>query len=389
VIVTGVGPLALDTYIPALPAMPRSLHSTAAVIQLTVTAYIIGMALGQLIAGPLSDARGRRAYLLGCTADFTVLCAVCALAPTAGLLILARLALGLVAGGGIAVGRAVVSDHYRGEAAATRFGTLSSINLIGPVIAPVIGSVILTFGSWRSVFWALVGFGVLMVLAVLFRMPETLPVSERHPGGLAATLNRMSDLLGDKPFMRHVIIGCLSTAGFFVYIGGGSFVLQSVYGISQSTYAAVFAVNALAMVSASITFRLLVRRVGPHRLRAIGQCLAVTGGSLLLVLALLGVHRVPSVIPAWALLSCLTAGMGLINPACTTLAQQAGDRARGTAAALQGGGAFLIGALVTPLTGALGVTSLVPMAALMAGFMICAGLFTLVTARRGGWLRTA
>jgi DHA1 family bicyclomycin/chloramphenicol resistance-like MFS transporter len=379
VLVTGVGPVALDTYLPALPAMAVSLHTGAAVVQLTVTGFIVGMALGQLVAGPLSDAHGRRPYLLGGTIAFTLLSVVCAVAPDPGVLIAARVLHGLVAGAGIACGRAVVSDHYRGDEAAVRFGTLSSLTRIGPVLAPALGSLILTFGDWRTVFWVLSGVGVVMALSVAFGLPETLRVAERHEGGLTATRARVADLGTDPRFMRTVVIGCLSTAGFFAYLGGSSFVFETVYGISQRAYAAMFTVNALTLTAGSITYRLKVSSVGPARLQAIGLAISTTAAAALLVVAGIGTADVGSVLVPAGIMSVLTIGVGLNTPALMTIAQHTGERARGTAAALQGGGSFLAGALVTPLTGLFGYHSLLPMALIMASFLCAAAAFAVLT----------
>jgi MFS transporter, DHA1 family, multidrug resistance protein len=385
VLVTGVGPIALDTYLPALPAMATSLHTGAAVIQLTITGYLVGMAFGQLVAGPLSDARGRRPFLVWGTVAFTAFSIVCALAPHPAVLIVARLAQGIVGGAGVACGRAVVSDYYRGEAAATRFGTLSSLTRIAPVLAPAIGSVILTFGDWRTVFWAIAAVGAVMVLVAVLGIPETLPMSERHGSGLAATGHRIADLGTDPRFMRTVVIGCLSTAGFFAYLGGSSFVLETVYGISQRAYAGVFTVNAITLTVGAVFYRFNVRRFGSARLQAAGLGIATAATIALLIVALLGRHVVASLAVPWIVLSFLTAGMGLNTPALMTLAQETGFRARGTAAALQGGGSFLFGALVTPLTGVLGYSSLLPMASLMAGLMTAAAVFAIIT-RSPRWI---
>ena len=385
VVVTGVGPLALDTYLPALPAMQRSLHTSAAVVQLTVTMYIVGLALGQFLAGPLSDGLGRRRPMLFNTAGFAVLSVVCATAANAEVLVGARLLHGMLAGAGVAVGRAVVSDGVRGDEAARRFGTLSSITLIAPVIAPAIGAAILSFGDWRTVFWFVAGLGVVMFCAVWFAVPETLPAEQRHGSGMSATGRRMADLFGDWAFMQNVVVQCLATASFFTYIGGSSFVLETVYGIGQGRYATVFTVNAGAMICGSLTYRFLVPRFGPVLLRSAGLCFGMTATTGLIVVALLGTSRVPSLAAPWALFAVLTYGMGLIGPSSMTLAQAAGRRARGTASAMQGGSAFLIGACVTPLTGVLGYTSLLPMAILMVALMFCAFVagFVSLTSTRG------
>jgi DHA1 family bicyclomycin/chloramphenicol resistance-like MFS transporter len=379
VLVTGVGPIALDTYLPALPAMALSLRTGAAIVQLTVTGFIVGLALGQLVAGPLSDGHGRRPYLLGGTIAFTALSVVCALAPDPGVLIVARVLQGLVAGAGIACGRAVVSDYYRGEEAAVRFGTLSSLTRIGPVLAPALGSLILTFGDWRAVFFALTGVGAVMIVAVVVGLPETLAAAERHEGGLGSTRARIADLGTDPRFMRTVVIGCLSTAGFFAYIGGSSFVFETVYGIDQHAYAALFTVNALTLTVGSIGYRLSVAALGPARLQAIGLGIITTAAVALLVVALVGTDVIGSVLVPAGIISILTIGVGLNTPALMTIAQYTGERARGTAAALQGGGSFLAGAIVTPLTGLFGYHTLLPMAVMMAGFLSAAAIFAFLT----------
>jgi len=378
VLVTGVGPLAVDTYVAALPELRHSLHTSAAVAQLTLTAFIIGIAAGQITFGPISDGRGRRGLLLGGAIAFAVTSAVCAIAPTGPLLVLARLAQGLAAGSGVAVGRAVIGDLYQGEEAAKRYGTLAAITFLGPVIAPAIGGAILTVGTWRTVFAALTGFGVLMVAAVWFALPETLPPAARHGGGLRNTAARMADLVRDWLFMRHVAVQCLATAGFFTYIGGSSFVLETVYGISQTRYSTIFATNAAAMAVSSLLFRLVVARTGAARLRLGGLVLVTIAALGLVVTGLIERQALPPLALPWALLCCVTFGMGLVIPATTALSQQAGDRARGTASALQGGFSFFIGALVTPLTGIVGYTSMLPMALLMAGFFVASLTLALV-----------
>jgi DHA1 family bicyclomycin/chloramphenicol resistance-like MFS transporter len=196
----------------------------------------------------------------------------------------------------------------------------------------------------------------------------------RQGGSLPATGRRVLDLLRDREYVPHVVVQALATMGFSTYIGGSSFALHAVYGISQSRYALVFTVNAIAMVATSVVFRLSVARVGAARLRLIGLCLAGAAAGGLLAVALLGTDRVPGLAVPWALLSFLTAGMGLMIPASTALAQEAGRRSGGTAAALSGGLVFLAGALVTPLTGMLGYSTLLPMALLMSGFFAASAL---------------
>ncbi|MCE1180097.1 MAG: multidrug effflux MFS transporter [Micrococcales bacterium] len=368
VVVTGIGPFATDTYISALPALAGSLHTTGALAQLTLTAFIVGLALGQLACGPVSDAVGRRRMLLASTAAFALSSLVCALAPAIGVLLAMRVVQGLAAGTGVVVGRAVVTDSYGSGDAAKTYGTLASITFLAPLIAPVAGRLIMADGTWRTVFYWLAAAGVLMVAAVLVGIPETLPPQRRHPPGLGQTLRRMGELSRDWSFMQHVAVNGLATAGFFTYIGGSSFVLQSSYGISESLYAVVFATNAAAMALSSIAFRALVGHRGPRWLRTVGVGVSTAAAVGLLVVALLDRDgSLPIAVP-WAMLCLIVGGGGLTIPSTTALAQEAGRRMAGTAASLQGGLSMLIGAICTPLTGLFGYDSLLPMAAMMAAF---------------------
>jgi MFS transporter, DHA1 family, multidrug resistance protein len=381
VTVTGVGPLGTDTYLAALPAVARSLHTTTAVAQLSITVFIVGSAFGQIVIGPVSDGRGRRPVLLAATVAFTAATAASALAWSGPILLIVRTLQGIAAGVAAAVGRAVVSDVWHGVRAAQRFGTLTSITLLAPVVAPAAGGLILAFGSWRTVFAALTLFGVLMIAAAAFGIPETLSEARRGKAGAAATVRRMADLLTDRVFMAHVVVQCLATGGFFVYIGGSSFVLQHVFGISELAFTVLFATNAAAMAATTFLFRLTVAKVGPAGLRTIGLSVAAACAAALVVEALV-LPRDHGFVVTWILLGGVVASMGLAIPATTTLAQGAGLRAAGTASSLQGGLVFLAGAATTPLTGVFGDDTLLPMALLMALFLVLARVvLTQVTVR--------
>jgi DHA1 family bicyclomycin/chloramphenicol resistance-like MFS transporter len=382
VLVTGVGPFATDTYIAGLPGLRESLGTTAAVAQLTLTAFIVGLAAGQLVLGAVSDATGRRGLLLTCAIVFTVLSAACAIAPSGAVLVAARLGEGIAAGGGVVVGRAVVTDTHDGPGAAAKFGTLASITFFGPILAPVIGGLILSHGSWRVVFAGLAGFGVVMVAAVAFGLPETLDRGKRHAAGVRSTAVRMADLLRDWSFMRHVTVYCLSAAGFFTYIGGSSFVLETAFHVSPGLYSIIFATNAGAMAIAAVAFRVLVRRTGPVLLRTIGLT-ASTFAAVGLLVAAIAVPGLTVAIP-WILLCVVVAGTGFTVPATTALAQEAGRRYAGTAASLQGGIGFLVGAAVTPLTGLIGYHSLLPLAVAMTVFYLASFTLLRVVRRAAG-----
>jgi DHA1 family bicyclomycin/chloramphenicol resistance-like MFS transporter len=349
---------------------------------LTLTGFIIGSAAGQLVIGPLSDARGRRGLLLGGATAFTVLSLACAVCSNGPLFVLLRLAEGIVAGGALAICRAVVTDTYRGDRAAAAFGAIASVTFLGPIVAPALGGVILHFGDWRAVFVTIAAFGLIMTVALAAGVPESLPPARRHPAGLRDTAARMAALLRQWSFMRHVVVQCLATAGFFTYIGGSSFVLQTVFGAGPALYTVIFATNAAAMAVAGLVFRMIVVRAGAERLRAVGVTACTVAAVALLATALAARHGGAPIAVPWALLCVVVAGMGLVLPATTALAQEAGRHAAGTAAALQGGLSFLVGAAVTPLTGIAGYHSLVPMALAMTLFYVAALVAVVLSHRR-------
>lgn len=381
VLLSGVSALATDMYLPALPEVGRDLAADDVTAQLTLTAFLVGFAAGSLALGPVSDAVGRRPLLLVGPAAFAAASVLCALAPSAAVLVAARLVQGLAASAGAVCARAVVSDTHRGSDAAARFGLLTAVGLLGPVVAPAVGAGVLQVGDWRLVFGVLAAVGLLQVVGAWRGVPESLPPHERGGASASATARRVADLLGDRRFTRHVLVACLATVGFFSYIGGSSLVLQGVYGIGAGLYGVVFATNGAAMAATSFAFARLVRRWSPVVLRRAGLAVAASSSALLLAAALmtpsLGAPAPPLAV-VWVLLSGVTAGMGLVLPAGFALAQAAGDRARGTASALSGGLAFTCGAVVIPVTGAVGTSSVVPMAALMTLGLVLA----LLAARR-------
>lgn len=368
VLVTGVGPLATDTYIAALPQVRATLDTTATVAQLTMTLFIAGMAVGQLLAGPLSDSRGRRVMILASSATFALMSVLCAIAPTGPALVAERAVQGLVAGVGVVVGRAVVSDRYVGARAAAAYGTLTSASLVGPVVAPAVGGALLTVGDWRTIFLFLGVVGVVMTTLGFFGIPETLPAERRQARGLGEVTDRMRDLLTDRVFLAPVVVQCLVVAGFFVYIGGSSIVLQTQVGISEREYTALFASNALVMVLASLAFRLLVVRTGAALLRRVAMTAATLGAVTLLATCLLAPDHVPPLPLLWAPLAVMLGGLGMFLPASTAITQAAGRRSAGTAAALGGGIPFFCGALTTPLTGLLGSQTVLTMASCTVTF---------------------
>jgi DHA1 family bicyclomycin/chloramphenicol resistance-like MFS transporter len=376
-LIVGVSPFATDMYIPALPAIARDLGTTPGAVQLSLTAFLVAFAVGQLLVGPVSDGIGRRPMLVVGTALFALASVGCALAPDVVTLVVARVAQGLAGAAGAVAGRAMVSDVTSGTRMAKVFGTLAAINAIGPVVAPLAGGAVLTVGTWRLMFVVLAVLGAVFFVAVVLRFRETLPPERRGGVGFAANGQRIRELLAIPRFRAYVLSGVLSTVGFFAYIATSSFVFQSEFGFSEGLYTLVFATNASMMIVTTVLFGLLVGRFTEDALLTLGLVVGTVGATAVLVSALLGLGPVP----VWCALAVVTAAWGFVLPAAMTRTQHVGSAHPGTAAALQGGLTFGIGGLGTPLAGALGGTALA-MGGVMAALMAAAVVVQVTATRR-------
>ena len=356
------GPLSIDMYLPGLPALGRSLAAPAWAVQLTLTACLAGLALGQILTGPLSDRFGRRRPLLVGIGAYAVASLLCALAPSIAVLVVLRFAQGIAGAAGIVISRAVVRDLHSGVAAARFFSLLMLVNGLAPILAPVIGGQILTVASWRGVFVVLTAIGVLLFLATATGLRETLAPERRHPGGVRETLRTFGRLLSDRVFVGHALACGLSFGAMFAYISGSPFVIQDIYGASPQLYSLMFAGNAVGLVVASQANRVLLRRLDPLVIvRAALSAQALAGAALVMVVA--GGVGVWAVVP---LLFVVVAGLGLVFPNATALALADHPRVAGSASGLLGVLQFIVGAAAAPLVGVGGTATALPMALTIA-----------------------
>ncbi|HET6859418.1 MAG TPA: Bcr/CflA family multidrug efflux MFS transporter [Streptomyces sp.] len=359
---TALPPLSMDMYLPALPQVTQALSAPAATVQLTLTACLAGMALGQLVVGPMSDRWGRRRPLLLGMIVYVVATAICAFAPSAELLIGFRLLQGLAGAAGIVIARAVVRDLYDGVEMARFFSTLMLISGVAPVIAPVIGGQVLRLTDWRGIFVVLTGIGILLTLVVWKWLHETLPPERRHEGGVKVALRTMRGLLADRVFTGYVLTGGLAFAALFAYIAASPFVVQEIYGASPQTFSLLFGINSIGLIAVGqINGRLLVGRVSMDKVLAFGLS-AIVLASLALLLMTTGVFGEVGLIPIAAGLFVLMSAMGLAMPNTNAQALMRTPHAAGSASALLGTSSFLIGAIASPLVGIAGESTAVPMA---------------------------
>jgi MFS transporter, DHA1 family, multidrug resistance protein len=371
------GPLCLDMYLPALPQLPADLSSTATSAQLTLSACIVGLGAGQLIVGPLSDRLGRRGPLLVGVAIFVVASVVCAIATSMTLLIAMRFVQGAAGAAGIVVGRAVIADLFTGRVAASYFSTLTAINGLSPIIAPLVGGQVLRVGTWRTVFWVLAGIGVVLLVLAALAVRESLPPERRTAGGLAGTVRALRTLLGDGRYRWTVLAGTSVTAAMFGYLSTSPFLLQEGYGLSEQWFSASFALNALGIVLVTEVGRLLLRRTTSRTLLTVGVVQGLAG-ALILLGAVLSRAALPVVLIA---LFVMVSAVGFALPHSAAIAMDLHRSIAGSASALFGLAQFVLGAVTAPLAGlgdrvrgtALGVTAVI--ATLL-------GLAALLAARR-------
>ena len=264
---TAFGPLSMDLYLPAFPELAADLGASQAAVQLTLTADVIGLVVGQLVLGPLSDARGRRRLLIGSTLVCAIASVLCALAPSVGWLTVWRFLQGASGGGGIVLARAVAADIASGVEAARLFSVFMTLSSVAPIAAPVLGGVLLAAtGSWRPMFWLLAAISLVLAVATWRAIPETLPVERRHTGGLRSTGRAFIDLARDRVFAGYALTVAFAYASLFGYISGSPFALQEVYGLTATQFSLVFALNAVGMIVLGLLNARLVRRFPVRRL---------------------------------------------------------------------------------------------------------------------------
>jgi MFS transporter, DHA1 family, multidrug resistance protein len=371
---TAFAPLSIDMYLPGLPALGDDLSAGASSVQLTLTACMAGLAVGQLVAGPLSDKLGRRPPLLAGVAGYTLASALCAIAPTVWALAGLRFVQGATGAAGIVIARAIVRDTHEGTALVRFFSMLMLVTGLAPILAPVIGGQVLELTTWRGIFLVLSGIGALLFAAALYGLRETLPPARRRDDGVRGTMRTMGALLRDRHFVGFALAGGLSFGALFTYVAGSPFVLQDLYGASPQAFSAIFAINSIGIVSFGQLNGRLAGRVAPMTMLRIGvTAMAVAGCAVFAVVLIGSLPLIALLVPLWV----LVANMGLVFPNTTALALAGHPEAAGSASALLGVLQFVVGALAAPIAGIAGTGTAVPMGAGIAAL----ALLSLLTLR--------
>ena len=365
---TMFGPLSLDLYLPALPELADDLNASASAAQLSITACLVGLAVGQLVAGPMSDRLGRRRPLMIGLVVYLLASVACALAPNVTVLVVLRLIQGLAGAAGIVISRAVARDLYSGSALMIFFSRLLLIAGLAPVLAPVLGGQLSRIMSWRGIFGVLAGFGAVLLLAAWFGLKETLPPERRIVGGFGRTLRGYNTLFHDRFFVGCALSAGLAGATLFAYISGSTFVLQKIYGMSPQSFSLVFGAISLGLVIAAQAGARLALVWPLTRVLGVGLIINLLGATALLITV---ITRLPMGVLIGALVVMVCA-VGLIFPTANALAMADYPDLAGTASSLQGLSQFVFGAVVAPLVGIAGEHTALPLGIVCIAVSACA-----------------
>jgi DHA1 family bicyclomycin/chloramphenicol resistance-like MFS transporter len=374
-LLVALGPLTIDMYLPALPRIADELSVSSSVVQLTLTGTLAGLALGQLIIGPLSDSLGRRRPLMAGIVLHMVASLCCLFAPNIATLGVARGLQGVGAAAAMVVAIAIVGDLFADSVAATVMSRLMLVLGVAPVIAPSLGAAVLLHASWHWVFAVLVVLAGLLLLLAALALPETLPAEHRRPLKVRGIIATYGELLSDVKFVILVLVGALGMSGLFAYIAGASFVLQGTYGLDQQAFALVFGAGAVALIGATQFNVVLLKRFTPQTIVVWALAASALTGVVFVGLAGADVDGLAAfLVPVWLIL----AAMGFVIPNAPAVALGRHPDAAGTAAALLGAAQFGLGAAVAPLVGVLGNGEFALALVMTAGVVVA--LFALLLA---------
>jgi DHA1 family bicyclomycin/chloramphenicol resistance-like MFS transporter len=363
-------------YLPSFPTIVKEYSTTASLVQISLTTCLLGLGLGQLIIGPMSDVLGRRKPLLIFLIMYLLASVVCAFAPNIYFFIVARFLQGFAAAGGLVISRAIVRDVYSGRELTKFFALLMVVSNLGPIMAPIAGGGILFFTNWTGVFIVLACIGMVLFLIISLKLEETLPIEKRIPSNFIQVLKNFGSLLKDRQFTGYALTQGFIIAGIFAYVSGIPFVYQNIYGVSPQVFSLLFGVNGIALIIGSQLVGRYSDVIPEKTFLKIGLILSNTAGAVLLGALLIKAPLFAIAIPIFFLVSCI----GIIATTSFSLAMESQGHIAGSASALLGVLPFILGSLTAPLVGIAGEYSAIPMGVtiFLASFMAFLSYFGLV-----------
>ncbi|MCM3711927.1 Bcr/CflA family multidrug efflux MFS transporter [Sporosarcina luteola] len=373
-----MGPLTIDMYLPSFPTIVTAFGTTPSLVQVSLTATLVGIGLGQLVLGPMSDVHGRKKPLVVALIVYLAASILCAFAPNIGLFIAARFLQGFAASAGIVISRAVVRDVYSGRELTKFFALLMLINNLAPILAPLLGGVILAFTDWKGIFITLSFIGLLLAIVVIWKMDESLSHDMRVPSNLNQTFKNFQSLLKNRSFMGYALAQGFIMAGIFAYVAGTPFVYQTIYGVSPQLFSVLFGMNGIGLIIGSQVVGRLTGIVSEQRFLQTGLFISVTSGAFLLIAVLVHGPLLSIVVPIFF----FVASIGIIATSSFSLAMESQGHIAGSASALLGLLPFILGSITAPLVGIAGEETAIPMGVIIFGTSIIALLSYYGLARR-------
>ncbi|OZB94204.1 multidrug effflux MFS transporter [Paenibacillus sp. XY044] len=373
-----LGPFTIDMYLPAFPEIAKNFNTNASLVQFSLTACLLGLGIGQLVMGSLSDVYGRRNPLLISMAVYIISSLACAFAPNIGLLILFRFAQGFAASAGIVISRAIARDLYSGHELTKFFSLLLLVGNLGPLAAPIAGSGILSFTTWIGVFIALALLGIYLLAMTKWRLKETLPAERREKPNFANQLRGYGLLLRDRQFVGYMLAQGIMIAGVFAYVSGTPFIYQNIYGVTPAVFALLFGSNGISLIIGSQLVGRMAHRISEQTFLLFGLWVALFASIVVLVVAVVHGPLFTLVIP----LFFFVCSIGITSTAAFPLAMERQANMAGSAAALLGVIPFLLGAVVAPLVGIAGENTAVPLGVIILATSAAAMLAYFVLVRK-------
>ncbi|MGX9134941.1 multidrug effflux MFS transporter [Rummeliibacillus sp. JY-2-4R] len=371
-----LGPFTIDTYLPSFPTIVKEFDTTASLVQISLTTCLLGLGLGQLIIGPMSDVQGRRKPLLIFLILYLIASLTCAFAPNIYFFITSRFIQGFAAAGGLVISRAVVRDVYSGKELTKFFALLMVVNNLGPIVAPIAGGSILAFTDWTGVFLVLACIGMVLFLTSAWKLEETLSKEKRTPSNFSQILKNFESLLKDCQFLGYALTQGFIIAGIFAYVSGTPFVYQNIYGVSPQVFSILFGMNGIALMVGSHLVGRYTDVLSEKTLLKIGLFVSTLSGAVLLIVLILKAPLLAVVVPIFFLVSSL----GVVATTSFSLAMETQGHIAGSASALLGLLPFMLGSLAAPLVGIAGEHTAVPMGIVIfsASFLALVSYYGLV-----------
>ncbi|MCS0673493.1 multidrug effflux MFS transporter [Cytobacillus firmus] len=374
-----LGPFTVDMYLSSFPEIMKFFGTNASMVQASLTSALLGLSLGQIVIGPLSDVHGRRKPMLFSMILFFISSVGCAISPNVEVFIILRFIQGFTASAGLVIARAIVRDLYDGVELTKFFALLTTITSVTPLLSPLAGSAVISFTSWVGVFIVTGIVGIYLTIMTVWKVKETLPVENRISSDFKELLRNYKTLLKDRNFMGYGLASGILFGGCFAYISGSPFIYQNIYGVSPQVFSILFALNGISLMLGAQLVKRLAERTTPHKIFLIGLFFSLISSLAVLIVVL-------SHGPLAALVISLflsNAALGIVGPISFTLAIESQGHMAGSASALLGILPFLLGSITSPLVGMAGEYSAIPLGVIIFATSLLAVIFNAMLIKNG------